>query len=195
MDDVQFTVIGSLIGMVTVITTTLYQTQTNAFERLHNLTWIPLNRAVSVARFVIALIASLAIEKYGQHRMLNDDFPVVEAIVILVTGALTLMGNRIGFSVIGWGGAITFQIVGYAATMPALALKMFTGPDRHEHVLRKYLGMWLAAVGVFSHGVFETANQYVESATTQSSELLGVHVLVCENADPRFHLESLTTQP
>jgi hypothetical protein len=149
VDHLRCSLLGAIIAVLAVITTTIYQTQTNALQGSHNVTWIPLNRAVSVGRLVIALIASLAIEKYGQDStgyicILDDDFRVVEAAVILVTGGLTLMGNRVGFCFIGWGGAITFQGVGLAARMMVTPVRFYLDRYGHDYTLKRFIGLALA---------------------------------------------------
>jgi solute carrier family 35 protein E3 len=165
VNDVQFNLLGSIIALVAVITTTIYQTQTNVLQRIHAVTGIQLNHAVSLARFVIALIASISIETYGDHNILNHEFHTVEVGLILATGFLAVMGNCVGFSLIGRAGPITFQVVGHVKTMTVFIFGLLMFPpaeEPYEKKIKKIGGLCISMVGVVLYTVFEIRNKALE---------------------------------
>ena len=66
VNDVQFNLLGSIVALVAVITTTIYQTQTNILQKTYNCSGVQLNHAVSFYRFIVALIAAVFIETSGE---------------------------------------------------------------------------------------------------------------------------------
>jgi solute carrier family 35 protein E3 len=166
VNDVQFNLLGSIVALIAVVTTTIYQTQTNVLQRVHNVTGIQLNHAVSLARFVIAFIASISIETYGDHNILKHEFHTVEVILILLTGCLAVMGNCVGFSLIGRAGPITFQVVGHVKTMTVFIFGLLMFPpaeEPYEKKVKKIGGLCVSMVGVVLYTFFEIRNKDVES--------------------------------
>lgn len=158
VNDVQFNLIGSLVALVGVITTTIYQTQTNVLQKTFSCNGIQLNHAVSMARFVIALIAALSIETHGENSILTHDFQAVEIGLILLTGCLAVMGNTVGFSLIGKAGPVTFQVVGHVKTLTIFIFGLILFPpteEPREKKVKKIIGLVVSMCGVILYTVFE----------------------------------------
>jgi solute carrier family 35 protein E3 len=169
VNDVQFNILGSLIAVIAVLTTTIYQTQTNVYQKAHHVTGIQLNHAVSLARCVQALIASVFIDGFGAQSILKHDFQAVEVGLILFTGFLAVMGNCVGFSLIGRAGQITFQVVGHVKTMTVFifGLLMFpTAEEPPQKRIKKIAGLCVSMVGVILYTVFEIRNKEQEKGAT-----------------------------
>jgi solute carrier family 35 protein E3 len=165
VNDVQFNLIGSILAAVAVITTTVYQTQTNVLQRSHAVTGMQLNHAVSLSRSVIAFIASLVIETHGSHNIFEHDFHGVEIVLILLTGFLAVLGNCVGFSLIGRAGPITFQVVGHLKTMVVFVFGLLMFPVEQEPPEKKWkknVGLSVSVIGVVLYTVFEIGNKDVE---------------------------------
>jgi solute carrier family 35 protein E3 len=162
VNDVQFNFLGSIVALVAVITTTIYQTQTNIMQKQFAVTGIQLNHAVSLARFVIALIAATAIEAHGDRSILGHSFYGPEIVLIILTGFLAVMGNCVGFSLIGRAGAITFQVVGHVKTMAVFIFGLIMFPPTAEppgKKIKKISGLGVSMVGVILYTVFEIRNK------------------------------------
>jgi solute carrier family 35 protein E3 len=165
VNDVQFNVVGSVVALVAVITTTVYQTQTNIMQRLYQVTGIQLNHSVSLARFVIALLAAAAIETHGSLNVLAHEFCFPETVLIIMTGFLAVLGNCVGFSLIGRAGPITWQVVGHVKTMTVFVFGLMMFPSKDEPVgmkVRKVGGFVVAMIGVVLYTVFEIRNKEAE---------------------------------
>jgi solute carrier family 35 protein E3 len=185
VNDVQFNVIGSLIALVAVITTTIYQTQTNIMQRVYQVTGIQLNHSVSLARFLIALVAAVTLETHGRLNVLTHKFCLPEVILIILTGFLAVLGNCVGFSLIGRAGPITWQVVGHVKTMTVFVFGLMMFPSKDEPVkkkVRKIGGLAIAMVGVVLYTIFEIKNKEDEKKA---------RVLMLEEEDqvqPALHL-------
>jgi solute carrier family 35 protein E3 len=162
VNDVQFNFLGSIFALVAVITTTIYQTQTNAMQKQFAVAAIQLNHAVSFARFLIALIAAVVIEMHGDQNVLNHSFCAPEIGLIILTGFLAVMGNCVGFSLIGKAGAITFQVVGHVKTITVFVFGLLMFPPKEEppeKKIKKIAGLCVAMVGVILYTIFQIKNK------------------------------------
>jgi solute carrier family 35 protein E3 len=122
-----------------------------------------MNHAVSVPRFVISLIAALLIERFGQESIFSDDFHMVETMLILLTGCLAVIGDCVGFSLIGRTGAIPFQVIGHAATITGFVPEVwvFSRGTRVETTL-KLAGFGTSVVAVIVYTAQEMRNRALE---------------------------------
>jgi solute carrier family 35 protein E3 len=173
VNDVQFNFLGSLVAVLAVVTTTIYQTQTNALQKAYKVNGVRLNQAVSFARFLIALVAAFVIESHGSNNMFAHDFQTAEVVMILFTGCLAVMGNTVGFSLIGRAGAITFQVVGHVKTITVFVFGLLMFPPKVEPIekkIKKIVGLCIAMVGVILYTVFQIKNKPPENRKPLSSE-------------------------
>jgi hypothetical protein len=167
VDHLQFTVPGSIIAIVSVLTTTIYQTQAIVVRRSRNQVGIP---PEAVARFVLALIASLLIGKYERPRHLPHDFHIVEAVLLLLSGGLAIMGNCARFSMIRQAGAITFQVCGHVATMMTFLKGVFVSPEQAGGVwqfAKKICGLHMSIGAVVWYTLFEMKNHDMKLPPTR----------------------------
>jgi solute carrier family 35 protein E3 len=162
VDDVQFDLYGSIIALISVVTTTIYRTQTAILQCIHAVTGIQLNHAVSLPRFVIALITSISIESYGNHNILNYEFHPGEVGLLLATGFFAVIGICVDFSLIGRAGPITFQVVEHVKTMAVFIFQSLVFPraqDRHEKKIKTIGGLCISMIGAILYTVFEIRNR------------------------------------
>ena len=162
VNDVQFNFLGSIVALVAVLTTTIYQTQTNVLQKIYNCTGVQLNHAVSFYRFIVAFVAALFIEISGEKNILNHKFQSVEVGLILFTGCLAVMGNSVGFSLIGRAGPVTFQVVGHVKTMSIFIFGLMLFPPVYEprdKKIKKIVGLIISMSGVILYTVFEILNK------------------------------------
>jgi solute carrier family 35 protein E3 len=171
VNDVQFNFLGSLVALVAVVTTTIYQTQINGLQKVYEVTGVQLNQAVALARFVIALIAAFSIESYGSNNMFQHHFHGREVGMILFTGCLAVMGNTVGFILIGRAGAITFQVVGHVKTITVFVFGLLMFPPKVEPPTKKFkkiAGLCIAMLGVMLYTFFPIKNKTPESQPSPS---------------------------
>jgi solute carrier family 35 protein E3 len=173
VNDVQFNFAGSLVAVLAVITTVVYQTQTNTLQKTYDVNGVQLNQAVALARFVIAIVAAFVIETHGPKNIFNHTFHTVEVAMILSTGCLAVMGNTVGFSLIGRAGPITFQVVGHVKTITVFVfgLLMFPTPeDPPEKKIKKIVGLCVSMLGVVLYTVFEIRNKPKDAKLKKAEE-------------------------
>ena len=166
VNDVQFNLLGSLVALLAVVTTTIYQTQTNLLQKRFECSGVQLNHAVAMQRFVIALVSATVIETNGEHNILEHKFEPEEVLMILFTGCLAVMGNTVGFSLIGKAGPITFQVVGHVKTMTIFIFGLMLFPpveEPREKKIKKIFGLCVSMVGVILYTIFEIKNKEKQS--------------------------------
>lgn len=162
VNDVQFNFLGSLVAILAVVTTTIYQTQTNILQKEYECSGIQLNHAVALPRFLIALNAALVIETRGANNILDHNFQTRELMMILFTGCLAVMGNTVGFSLIGKAGPVTFQVVGHVKTITIFVFGLLLFPPVQEPTdkkIKKIFGLVVSMIGVIMYTYFEIQNK------------------------------------
>lgn len=78
---------------------------------------------------------------------------------------MAVLGNVIGFSLIGKAGPVTFQVVGHVKTMLIFIFGLIMFPSRQEsseQFKKKILGLCISMVGVVFYTVFELKNKEAE---------------------------------
>ena len=163
VNDVQFNFVGSLVALLAVVTTTIYQTQTNLLQKEYQCSGVQLNHAVAMARFMIALNAAMLLETRGEkNNILLHEFHTREVLMILFTGCLAVMGNTVGFSLIGKAGPITFQVVGHVKTITIFIFGLLMFPpveEPTEKKVKKIIGLVISMCGVIMYTYFEIMNK------------------------------------
>jgi solute carrier family 35 protein E3 len=158
VNDVQFNIVGSLIAAVAVVTTATYQTLTQTSQKAFGVTGTQLSHRVGFPQFVICFASGLVIETHGAGNILAQDYPLIMVVLALSTGLFAVMGNVIGFSLIGRAGPVTFQVVGHVKTMLIFILGLLLFPEKeesHSQFVKKIAGLVVSMVGVVLYTVFE----------------------------------------
>lgn len=165
VNDVQFNTVGTIVAAVAVIATTIYQSQTQGLQRQFSVSGTQLNYLVGVPQFTICIIAGVIIETTGKNNILIHSFEATEVMLIIATGLLAVLGNVVGFSLIGKAGPVTFQVVGHVKTMLIFIFGLIMFPSRQEsseQFKKKILGLCISMVGVVFYTVFELRNKEAE---------------------------------
>jgi uncharacterized protein YacL len=77
---------------------------------------------------------------------------------VILSGVFAVIGNVIGFSLIGKAGPVTFQVVGHVKTMLTFIFGLLMFPERSEtteQLRKKILGLVVSMAGVILYTVFE----------------------------------------
>jgi solute carrier family 35 protein E3 len=188
VNDVQFNIIGSIIALVAVITTAAYQTMTGTLQKAFSVSGTQLNHAVGVPQFVLCLLAGFAIETRGENSILAQDFHLMQTVLVLLSGMFAVIGNVVGFSLIGRAGPVTFQVVGHVKTMLIFVCGLIMFPERDEtrdQMLKKILGLTISMAGVILYTVFELQIKEAEKLAAEhmieiTNEPDGLEPMACE---------------
>lgn len=187
VNDVQFNLIGSIVALVAVISTVLYQTQTQSYQKQYQISGTQLNHNIGIPQISIGLVASFLLETHGKNSIYNHDFKRKEVILIICTGFLAILGNIIAFNLIGKAGPITYQVVGHVKTIMIFVFGLIFFPpsqsETKEQKIKKIVGLCIAMCGVILYTVFEMTNKDKES----EAQLL-------PKKDEEDNLESIDTQ-
>jgi solute carrier family 35 protein E3 len=76
----------------------------------------------------------------------------------LSTGMFAVMGNVIGFSLIGRAGPVTFQVVGHVKTILIFIFGLLMFPEKEEsssQFTKKISGLVVSMAGVVLYTIFE----------------------------------------
>ena len=162
VNDVQLNIYGFIVSIIAVVSTAVYQSQTNTLQRQYSIKGIQLNYVSMPPQFIICFFSAFVIETHGKVSIFNHSFQLVEAILILSTGIFAILGNIVGFSLIGKAGAVTFQVVGHVKTMLIFIFGLILFPSKHESIdqfRKKILGLSVSMVGVVLYTIFEIRNK------------------------------------
>lgn len=163
VNDVQFNLVGSIVAVIAVISTALYQTQTQTFQKTYQMSGTQLNHNIGIPQITIGLISSFLLETHGPKSIFKHKFQQVELLMIMATGVLAILGNIIAFNLIGKAGPITYQVVGHVKTIMIFIFGLiFFPPNQSEtkdQKIKKIGGLCVAMVGVIIYTVFEMRNK------------------------------------
>lgn len=160
VNDVQFNVIGTIIALVAVVSTVLYQTQTQSFQKQYSMSGTQLSHNVGIPQFAICFLAAIFMETSGvDHNIFEQKYKTATVIMIISTGLLAVAGNIIGFSLIGKAGPLTFQVVGHVKTMLIFIVGLILfKPEQSEtkdQKIKKIMGLLVSMCGVIMYTMFE----------------------------------------
>lgn len=159
VNDVQFSVAGSIIATVAVITTAAYQTMTGSLQKKFSINGTQLMHQVGFPQFVLGMIAGVLLETSGtKNNIFEQEFSTTQVVLIIVSGLCAVLGNVIAFSLIGRAGPVTFQVVGHVKTMLIFifGLIMFQATNETpEQMRKKILGLCISMTGVILYTIFE----------------------------------------
>ena len=117
--------------------------------------------------------------------ILNHKFQRVEVGLILFTGCLAVMGNSVGFSLIGRAGPVTFQVVGHVKTMSIFIFGLMMFPpvmEPREKKIKKIIGLIISMSGVILYTIFEIKNKKKEKVPLSSLNDSNQNLLIKEES-------------
>ena len=158
VNEVSFNVPGCIMAVIAVISTTSSQMNTNIISNQYNCFGPPLQHAVALPMAYLGVIASLAMETFGEHSIFNHSFQPVELGLCLFTGILALISNVAAFALIGKQSAVTYQVVGHAKTIIIFICGLIMDSNQEEtreQTIKKILGLVLGMGGTIMYTVFE----------------------------------------
>lgn len=176
VNDPQFNLKGTLIAAVAVVSTAIYQTQTQELQKKHSISGTELNYHVSGARYVIALMTSLALEFFNEkNSVLKFKWSLWVVGVICINSSLAAMGNLIGFSLIGKAGPVSFQVVGHVKTIMIFVFGAIFFPAENkqsrEMFIKKISGICVSMVGVILYTYLQTKAKLEDKAKEKLEEV------------------------
>jgi solute carrier family 35 protein E3 len=158
VNDVQFNLIGSIVALMAVVTTATYQTMTGTLQKQFSVSGTQLNHRIGVPQFAIGFLASAALETHGTANIFKQSFHFEQVLLVLLSGLFAVVGNLIGFSLIGRAGPVTFQVVGHVKTMLIFIFGLVMFPERSEtqqQLTKKVVGLFVSMAGVILYTIFE----------------------------------------
>lgn len=176
VNDVEFTVIGSIVALTAVISTTVFQSRSAYTQTEYNITGPQINQMVALPEFVICFLCALCFETHGPKSILIHQFQSVEIGLILLTGLFAVYGNVIGFIMIGKTGPVTFQVIGHTKTILIFIFGLIMFPPKkyesHEQKVKKITGLVVSMVGVIMYTYFELKIRARENREKQQQKLI-----------------------
>jgi solute carrier family 35 protein E3 len=186
VNDVQFNLIGCIIAVIAVITTAHYQLMANLFQKKFAVNGTQLSHRVGLPQFVICFGAGLVIETHGSLSIFAQDFTLTQMVLIVISGLCAVVGNVIGFSLIGRAGPVTFQVVGHVKTMLIFIFGLLMFPSEGEtraQLMKKVLGLGVSMCGVVLYTIFEMQEKVREKLTAQEMVVLDEAEEVFDNVE------------
>ena len=179
INEVSFNLPGMIIAIIAVCFTIASQTNTNIASNQYKCFGASFQHATALQMTILGLIASLALETFGNHSILSHTFHGMELILILMTGGFALLANVSAFALIGKQSAITFQVVGHAKTIIIFVFGLIfdsSPTETSDQLLKKIFGLVIAMAGTIGYTFFEMidkqkAKQLQDESTLESSDL------------------------
>lgn len=176
VNDVEFNLLGSIIALTAVVSTTVFQSRSAYTQSEYGITGPQLNQMVALPEFVICFIAACFFETTGPKSIIEHEFQKVEIGLILLTGVFAVYGNVIGFIMIGKTGPVTFQVIGHTKTILIFIFGLIMFPPKkyesHEQKVKKITGLVISMVGVILYTYFELKIRARENKLKDQQKLI-----------------------
>lgn len=174
VNDPQFNLIGTFIAAIAVISTAIYQTQTQELQKKHSISGTELNWQVAGPRYIIAVLTSVALEfTASTNSVLMFKWTLKVIGIICFNSLMAAMGNLIGFSLIGKAGPVSFQVIGHVKTIMIFVFGAIFFPaenkQSNEMFYKKIGGICVSMVGVILYTYLQT-NKNVEDKAKENLE-------------------------
>lgn len=159
VNDVQFNVAGSIIALIAIVSTTVFQSRSSYMQAEYSITGPQLNQMIALPEFIICFTAATFLESSGDKGIFNHQFQKTEVLLILLTGVFAVYGNIIGFIMIGKTGPVTFQVIGHTKTILIFIFGLIMFPptkyESPEQKFKKIVGLVISMCGVIMYTYFE----------------------------------------
>lgn len=166
--DVHFNLLGTLIGVTAVFTTSQYQIWQGKKQETEKMSSMQLANSVAIPQIFITFILAFALERHMLKDFLfsesSSEFDYSQtylAALILVSCLLAATVNIVTFALIGRTSAVTFQVIGHGKTCLLLFVNYLififdNGDIRSLYV--NFFGVVIALCGVVLYGNVKQAN-------------------------------------
>lgn len=172
VNDVEFNLTGCIIAIISVTSTTVFQSRQAYMQQEYQISGPQLNHLVAFPEFVIGLTAAAILETTGDKSIFLHTFQTKEILLILLTGVFAVYGNIIGFIMIGKTGPVTFQVIGHTKTILIFVFGLIMFPptkyESPEQHVKKISGLVISMLGVIFYTYFEIK---FKSRATQAMKL------------------------
>ncbi|KAH0785250.1 UDP-xylose transporter 1-like [Histomonas meleagridis] len=159
VNDVEFTIVGLIIAIIAVVSTTVYQSRATSIQRTYKINGTQYNQVIAFPQFVICFTAALLTETYGKKSIFLHKFQFKEILLILSTGIFACYGNLVAFIALGKIGPVTFQVIGHTKTILVFIFGMIRFPPPQTETLmqkqKKIIGLVISMLGAILYSVFE----------------------------------------
>jgi hypothetical protein len=88
VNDVACNVVGTIIGLIAVVTTATYQTLTQTSQKTFKISGTQLSHRIGLPQFVICFGAGLVVETRGRANTLQQQYSLYMVLLALLTGVL-----------------------------------------------------------------------------------------------------------
>lgn len=189
MNDVQFTFFGLIVAIISVISTTVFQTRATTIQKEYHISGFQYNQIISFPQFVVCFTCALLTETFGTKSILNHKIQRTELLLILSTGLYAVYGNLVGFIILGKIGPVTFQVIGHIKTLLVFISGLILFPpsktETPQQKKRKIIGMVISMIGAILYSYFEIKIKQKEALkNTENNE----NSKLLENY-PNFNIE------
>ncbi len=158
--DVSFTTLGLIMGMIAVVTTSVFAIWQGSKQAEHRVDAHQLLHSISPYQALLSGACALAFDFAGERSILDHTFYAGEVILIIVSAFIAVLVNMSSMSLIGKTSAVTYQVVGHAKTCLILATGFFFMTDSTDTLalLKNLAGVAVGLLGVFAYSYFKLKN-------------------------------------
>jgi solute carrier family 35 protein E3 len=175
VNDVEVNLIGTILAFFAVVSTAQAQIMISSVQRDFRIGATPLNYEVMPRQFVICVISAIFVETSGERDIRTQNWEGRIFAGFLGTGLLAVVGNIVGYAIMGRLGPITWQVVGHVKTILIFVLGLIMFPTREESSEqrgRKIGGLAIAMIGVILYTVFEMQAKAAEAQKSDMQHML-----------------------
>ncbi len=168
--DVQFNVVGTIVGLIAVVITTQFQIWQGKNQHDYKLNALQITYAQSLPTFAVCALLALTIEFSGFYpnmNILSHKWTFIEIKWIALSSILAAFANLTCYGLIGNTSAITFQVTGHIKTALILLGGYFLTQGQGQIRSSNVIGILICFCGSIVYG----ATRHAEQADVNVSEL------------------------
>ncbi|CAF3947632.1 unnamed protein product [Adineta steineri] len=162
LTDVQFNIVGTIVGLIGVMITTQFQIWQGKNQKDYKLNPLQINYAQSLPTFLACAFLALLVEFSGFHQdmcILSHNWSLLEIKWIALSAILAACANLTCYGLIGETSAITFQVTGHAKTALILISGYLLTRERVQISSTNVIGVLTCLGGSIIYGVIRHAEQ------------------------------------
>jgi hypothetical protein len=127
---VEVNFLGTVLAFFAVVSTAQAQLMISSVQRDFRIGATPLNYEVMPRQFVICLISALFVETSGAHDIRKQNWKFRIFAGFLGKGLLAVVGNIVGYAIMGNLGPSIWQVVGHVKTILIFVIRLTMFPTR-----------------------------------------------------------------
>lgn len=157
--DITFSYLGISIGLLSVVTTTVFAIWQGSKQSEHKVDAQQLLMSISPYQALLSGFMALAFDCSGPDNLFNHKYETTEVVLVIASALIAVLVNMSSMTLIGKTSAVTYQVVGHAKTCLILISGFVFAPpsDTAEGLalIKNVFGVCVGLAGVFAYSYYK----------------------------------------